>query len=58
MKQAPVAEYQVHGYYGGPCGWEEVMCDATLSDARVNLQAYRENEPGTLFKLVTKRVKA
>ena len=47
-------EFQIHGYYAG--GWEEVTADETRKDALVNLRLYRENERGTSFKLIVKRV--
>jgi hypothetical protein len=48
-------EYQVHGLYSG--AWEEVTCETTRSEARARLKEYRENEPGTPFRLVVRRVK-
>lgn len=47
-------EYQVHGYYTH--GWEEVTAEDTRAEAKERLKEYRENEPGTAFKLVRKRV--
>ena len=46
-------EFQVHGYYQG---WEEVTCADNRKEARGYLKDYRDNEPGTAFKLITKRV--
>ncbi len=48
-------EFQVHGFYAG--GWEEVTAEETRKEARERLKEYRENERGTAFKLVVKRVK-
>lgn len=50
-----VEEYQVHGFYSG--SWEEVTVEETRKEARERLKEYRENERGTSFKLVVKRVK-
>lgn len=47
-------EYQVHGHYAH--GWEEVTAEETRAEAKERLKEYRENEPGTAFKLVRKRV--
>lgn len=48
-------EYQVHGKYAH--GWEEVTAEDTCKEAKERLKEYRENEPGTEFKLVRKMVK-
>ncbi len=48
-------EYQIHGYYCG--GWEEVTCEDTRKEARERLKEYRENETGTAFKIVKRRVR-
>lgn len=48
-------EYQVHGKYAH--GWEEVTAEDTRNEAKERLKEYRENEPGTEFKIVRKRVK-
>jgi len=47
-------EYQVHGCYAH--GWEEVTAEDTRAEAKQRLKEYRENEPGTAFRLVRKRV--
>lgn len=49
-------EFQIHGYFPGT-GWEEVTCEVTREAARANLKEYRENDPGTAYKMVKKRVK-
>jgi hypothetical protein len=47
-------EWQIHGLYTG--GWEEVTAEDTRKEALARLKEYRENERGTSFKLVHKRV--
>ena len=47
-------EFQVHGNYG--FGYEEVTAEDTRKEALARLREYRENEPGTSFKLVTRRI--
>lgn len=47
-------EYQIHGLYND--GWEEVTCADNRREALGYLRDYRENEAGTAFKLVKKRV--
>jgi hypothetical protein len=47
-------EYHVHGLYAH--GWEEVTAEETRKEANERLKEYRENEPGTMFKVVSKRV--
>lgn len=50
-----VDEYQVMGNYGQ--GWECVTSEETRKEARERLKEYIENESGTAFKIVKKRVK-
>ena len=47
-------EFRILGHYAH--GWEEVTCETTRAAAMENLRAYRENEPGTAFKLKVARV--
>ena len=47
-------EYEIQGNYGQ--GFECVTTEETYKDARAQLKCYRENEPGTTFKIVVKRV--
>lgn len=54
-KRKTVDEYQIHGLYA--YGWEEVTCESTYKTAKERLKEYRENEPGTMFKIIAKRVK-
>ena len=42
-------EYQVQGHYSGQ--WEEVTAERTYREGRARLHEYRENEPGTPFRL-------
>lgn len=46
--------YIVQGYYPGN-GWEDLAPSATVAEARNDLKAYRENEPGTPVRLITRR---
>jgi hypothetical protein len=48
-------EWQILGLYSG--AWEEVTAEDSLKEARARLKEYRENEPGTPFQMVKKRVK-
>lgn len=48
-------EWRIMGFY--PDGWEELTTETTWKEAKANVKAYRENEPGTRFKVVKKRVK-
>lgn len=48
-------EFQVHGNYAH--GWEEVTAEDTRKEARERLREYRENEPGTAFKMVKRRIR-
>lgn len=50
-----VDEYEVQGNYSH--GWEAVTTEDTRPEARQRLKEYRENESGTAFRLVKKRVK-
>lgn len=42
-------EYEIQGNYGH--GWEMVTTEATKPAAREQLATYRENEPGTAFRI-------
>lgn len=48
-----VDSFEVHGRYSH--GWEMVTAEETRREARQRLREYRENEPGTAFKIVFKR---
>lgn len=48
-------EYQIQGYYSGQ--WEMVTTETTWSEAKQQLKCYRENETGTAFRIVKKRIK-
>lgn len=50
-----VDEYQIHGFYSGQ--WEEVTSEDSFKEAKYRLKEYRENEVGTSFKIVKKRIK-
>ena len=48
-------EYQIQGYYNSQ--WETVTTETTRSEAKQQLKCYRENETGTAFRMVKKRIK-
>ena len=48
-------EWEIQGRYAH--GWECVTAEATLRDAREQLRTYRDNEPGTAFRIKWKVVK-
>jgi len=41
--------WDVEGYYAG--GWEAVTCEESRSEAKARLKEYRENDPGTSYRL-------
>lgn len=48
-------EWQVQGRYPGPYGWEEVTAEDTRVEGLARLREYRENDPGTPYRI--KRVR-
>lgn len=52
-KRKTVDIYEIQGLY--TYGYEVVTYEETRKEALQQLKAYRENEPGTLFKLVKHR---
>lgn len=48
-------EWTVQGNYGH--GWEDLTAAATWKEIKQNLREYRENEPGTAFRAIKRRVK-
>ena len=54
-KRKTVDEYEIQGNYS--YGFECVTTEETWKAAKEHLKCYRENEPGTAFKIVKKRVK-
>ena len=48
-------EFQIQGNYG--YGFEEVVSEATLAEAKQRLKEYRVNERGISFRIVKKRIK-
>lgn len=50
-------EFEIAGDYGHGQGFECVTTETTLRDARAQLRCYRDNEPGTPFKIITRRVR-
>lgn len=47
-------EYEIQGHYG--YGFECVTTEETWRDAKMQIKCYRENEPGTAFRIIKKRV--
>jgi len=45
----------VQGRYGQVYGWEDLTQSENKSEARTNLKAYREAEPGTPHRLIKRR---
>lgn len=45
--------FVVQGYYP-PYGWEDLTQSENRAEARADLNAYRENEPGA-FRLIKRR---
>lgn len=50
-------EWHVEGYYSY-CGWECVTVKTSRKEAITVLKEYRENEHGTAFRVVKRRVRA
>ncbi len=48
-------EYDIEGQYGQ--GWETVTTEETYRDARAQLRAYNENEPGVPHRIKSRRVR-
>jgi hypothetical protein len=48
-------EYNIEGLYSG--SWEMVTIEETWSAAKEQVKCYRENEPGTAFRIKKSRVK-
>ena len=42
--------YDIEGYYPGS-GWECLTCEETRTEARARLKEYRENAPGTAYRI-------
>ncbi len=56
-KRKTYDEYAVQGDYGYGYGYETISTETTSRQAREQLKAYRENEPGVRFRIVKKRIK-
>lgn len=54
-KRKTVDEFDILGNYGH--GWEFVTTETTFKEAHARLYEYRENEPGTSFRIKVKRVR-
>lgn len=48
-------EFETQGKYNGK--WEMLCTDVTRKEGQQTLRDYRENEPGTEFRLITRRVR-
>lgn len=46
--------WEIEGYYQG---WEVVTVEDTIKEAKQRLKEYRENETGTMFKMVKRHIK-
>lgn len=54
MKTGNKYEYEVQGYYSY---WECVTTEDDRKQAQERVKEYRENEHGTAFRIVKKRIK-
>jgi hypothetical protein len=54
-KRKTTDEYNIQGLYCGQ--WETVTCEETWTAAKEQVKCYRENEPGTIFRIKKERVK-
>lgn len=45
----------VQGNYGDLYGWEDLTAEDTYKEARMQLKAYRENEPEYRHRLIHRR---
>ena len=52
-KRKGIYDWEIHGKYEGK--WERVHTDTSREDAGRNLKEYYKNEPGTQFRLKSKR---
>jgi hypothetical protein len=50
-----IDEYEIQGLY--QTGWELETVEETYKEAKQQVKCYRDNVPGTSFKIVKKRVK-
>jgi hypothetical protein len=48
-----VYEYMIQGNYG--YGWDDLVSEDNMSDARTQLACYRENERSARHRVVTRR---
>lgn len=53
-KRKTYDEWEIQGRYAR--GWEMVTTEETWKDAKAQLKCYRENEPGTAFRSVKRRI--
>lgn len=56
-KRKTVDEYQLLCDYGYGEGWEYVLAEDTIVEARKREREYRENSPRYQYKVVKRRVK-
>lgn len=47
--------YNVEGNYGYGYGWEVVCASLDRKEARADLRAHRDNEPGVPFRITKRR---
>lgn len=48
-------EYTLQGFYSG--SWEDLTAEETRAQIREQLKTYRENEPGTPYRIIKRRIK-
>jgi hypothetical protein len=53
-KRKTADEWDIEGMYCGQ--WEVVTTETTREKLKANMKAYRENEPGTAFRVKKHRV--
>lgn len=46
----------VQGNYGYGHGWEDLTAETSIPECKARLREYRENEPGTPFRRINRRV--
>lgn len=50
-------EWHVEGNYGFGHGWESVSAESSYTEARNRLLEYRENDPGSAYRIKRRRVR-
>ena len=55
--QPPAREFAVQQNWDGAAGWEDVAVSDDIADARRDYRDYRENQPTTPVRMISRRVK-